>query len=239
MDDSRRRILRTCALAAAIAACLVLGSFAFLRQEQVPLLAGVDLGFHELGHLLTMFWAPQIVTAAAGSATQVAVPLGLAAYFHFSRRDLVGTALMLAWVGTSMAGAATYIADAPYQQLELLGGPGGHDWAYIFGPEGLNDLPASGPFSTAVWIAGAAVLVFAIGLCVYGIAREAVAWRRGGRELARLATLPRREPRNPVLTLEPAAGAETAIPATVPSPQGAALGALIAEERSGGPSRLS
>lgn len=238
MDDSRR-ILRICVLAAAVAACLALGSFAFLRQEQVPLLAGVDLGFHELGHLLTMFWAPRIVTAAAGSTTQVAVPLGLAAYFHFRRRDLVGTALTLAWAGTSMAGVATYIADAPYQQLDLLGGPGGHDWAFIFGPQGLNNLPASGPFSTAVWITGAAVLAFASGLCVYGIAQEVVAWRRSGRELARLATLLRREPRNPVLTLEPAADAGTAALHGAPSPQDAAIAALIAEERPGGPSRPS
>jgi hypothetical protein len=201
MEDTTRHRMRIAAYAAAFAACLVLGFFPFVRQESVPLLWGVDLGFHELGHMLTGFWAPRIVTAAAGSFAQVAVPLGLAAYFHLARKDRIGVALMLAWAGTSMANAAAYIADAPYQQLELLGGPGGHDWAFIFGPEGLNNLPASGPFSTAVWIVGAALLVFAAGLCAYGLAKEVRATFASAREAGRLATLPRREPRNPVLVL--------------------------------------
>jgi hypothetical protein len=206
MEDTTRHRLRIAAYATAFAACLVLGFFPFVRQESVPFLWGVDLGFHELGHLLTGFWAPRIVAAASGSFTQVAVPLGLAAYFHFARKDRVGVALMLAWAGTSMANAAAYIADAPYQQLELLGGPGGHDWAFIFGPEGFNNLPASGPFSTAVWIVGAVLLVFAAGLCAYGLAEEVRTRFASAREAGRLATLPHREPRNPVLVL---AGADS------------------------------
>jgi hypothetical protein len=233
MKDTTRRTLRISSYAAALAACLALGFFPFVRQESVPLLWGVDLGFHELGHMLTMFWAPQLVTALAGSGTQIAVPLGLAAYFHFARKERAATALMLAWAGTSMANAATYIADAPYQQLELLGGPGGHDWAFIFGPEGLNNLPASGPVSTAVWIAGAALLSFAAGMCAWGILRELVAWRHGTLEQARIATLPRREPRGPVLVLEAAAEP----PAL--SPQDAAVAALLAQERSGRGARPS
>jgi hypothetical protein len=224
MEDTSGRTRRISSYAAALTACLVLGVFPFLRQEPVPLLWAVDLGAHEFGHMLTMFWAPRIVAASAGSSVQVAVPLGLAAYFHFGRKDRVGLALMLAWAGTSMANVATYIADAPYQQLELLGGPGGHDWAFIFGPEGLNNLPASGPVSTAVWIAGAALLVCATGLCAHGIAGEIAAWRREHLERARIATLPRREPRNPVLVLESVEVAST--------PDDAAVAAVVAEERS-------
>jgi hypothetical protein len=52
--------------------------FAFVRQQRVPLLGLVDLGFHELGHLLT-YWLPQVITAMMGSAFQIAVPLGIAA----------------------------------------------------------------------------------------------------------------------------------------------------------------
>jgi hypothetical protein len=90
-----------------------------------------------------------------------------------------------------------------------------------------------------VWITGAIVLVFAAGLCVLGIVRESVAWRRSGRELERLAGLPRREPRNPVLVLEPSGGGETGAPSAALSPEDAALAALIAEERSGGLPRPS
>jgi hypothetical protein len=230
MKDTTRRTLRISSYAAALVACVVVGLFPFMRQEPVPLLWAADLGFHELGHMLTMFWAPQIVTASAGSAMQIAVPLGLAAYFLLVRRERIAFALMLAWAGTAMANVATYIADAPYQQLELLGGPGGHDWAFLFGPEVLNDLSASGPVSTAVWSGGAALVTLAAGLCAWGIAREISAWRRGSREQARLATLPRREPRNPVLVLE--SGHEA--PSPLPMHRETAVAALIAQERSAG-----
>src|SRR5213592_3143928 len=82
---------------AALGACLVLGWFAFVRSRNVPLLSLVDLGFHELGHLLT-YWLPDVVTAMMGSINQVLVPLGLATYFLF-RRDRLAGALCLAWAG--------------------------------------------------------------------------------------------------------------------------------------------
>ena len=47
-------------------ACLVLAWFPFVRDTRVPLLGLVDLGFHELGHLLT-YPLPDLWTAAMGS----------------------------------------------------------------------------------------------------------------------------------------------------------------------------
>ena len=210
MEITNRHPARIAMFGAALVACLAMGYFAFVRQEQVPLLWAADLGFHELGHMLTMFWAPRFVVAAAGSFMQVAVPLGLAGYFHRFRRDRVGVSLMLAWAGTSMANVAVYVADAPYQQLELLGGPGGHDWAYIFGPEALNNLAASGPFSTIVWICGAALLTVAVALCIHGIVAEIGMLRHEASQAARIETLPRHEPRNPVAVAHPRLGVGTA-----------------------------
>ena len=188
---------RIAALTVAAMACLTMGFFAFVRHEQVPLLWAADLGVHELGHMLAMSWAPPVVAAAAGSLAQVAVPLGLAAYFAIARKDRTGLSLTLAWAGTSMANVATYIADAPYRQLPLLGGPDGHDWAFIFGPAGFDDLRASEPLSTAVWIVGGSLVAVATGMCLYGIFREVAAQRAATREAARLSALPRHEPRNP------------------------------------------
>src|SRR5262245_13879054 len=67
---------------AALAWCAIAGWFAFVRGARVPVLWGVDLGFHELGHLV-MYILPinQVLTAAMGSIMQCAVPAGLAAYF--------------------------------------------------------------------------------------------------------------------------------------------------------------
>src|SRR5262249_3847651 len=130
------------AVAACIAAiaCLLIAWYPFLRHSSVPFLWYVDLGFHELGHMLTM-WAPRLIYFAMGSVAQVAVPLGLAAYFLGIRRDRVGGGLCMAWAGTSAANVAVYVADAPYQQLPLIGGI--HDWAYILGPQHLNKLGAA------------------------------------------------------------------------------------------------
>lgn len=114
----------------ALAWCAICGWFAFVRAGPVPLLWCVDLGFHELGHLV-MYILPinEVLTAAMGSITQCAVPLGLAVYFWVLRRDRVGAVVCLAWGATSLQDASVYIADAPYEKLTLIGGE--HDWAFV------------------------------------------------------------------------------------------------------------
>ncbi len=85
---SERRASRgIAACLAGIAACLVLGFFPFIRGTRVPILGQVDLGFHELGHMLT-YVLPDVATAAMGSVTQVAVPLGIGLYFLGQRWSL-------------------------------------------------------------------------------------------------------------------------------------------------------
>ena len=64
----------------------------------------------------------------------MALPLAIAAYFLLVRREIVSAMLCLAWAGTSAHDASAYIADAPYERLELIGGI--HDWAYALGPTG-------------------------------------------------------------------------------------------------------
>lgn len=110
------------------AAILVLAVLAH-RRDFVPVLALVDLGFHELGHLVS-FWLPDVATAAMGSVVQVAVPAGLAAYFGVWRREVPSATVMIAWAGSSARNVAVYIADAPVERLQLIGGD--HDWAFIF-----------------------------------------------------------------------------------------------------------
>ncbi len=154
---------------AGIAGCLLLAWFSIVRDLRVPLLGLVDLGFHELGHLLT-YPLPDVVTASMGSIAQVAVPLGLAAYFAFVRPDVVGSALCLAWAGTSARDAAVYIADAPYQRLELIGGE--HDWAFVLGPEHLDALDAAGTIAAMVRIAGTLLLLAGIAWCAWCVVRD-------------------------------------------------------------------
>lgn len=168
-------------LVAGAAVCCVLGWFAFVRGTAVPVLSLVDLGFHELGHLLT-YVLPDVVTAMMGSITQVAVPWGLAAYFFVVRGDFFGGVLCLAWAGTSAQNASVYVADAPWQELQLIGGY--HDWAFVLGPENFDALDRAADIAAVVKGAGLLMLLNALAICVVGLvlaARPSSAFRPGRR----------------------------------------------------------
>jgi hypothetical protein len=133
---------------AVVVACAVLGLLG-MRGERVPLLGLGDLGFHELGHLVCyVLPVGELVTAAAGSFAQVAVPVGLAVYFLVVRRDHGGAALCLAWAATSAQDVSRYIADAPYERLALLGGD--HDWAFFFSADGIDAMQRAAGVATVV-----------------------------------------------------------------------------------------
>ncbi len=146
-------------------ACAVIGYFPFVQQRRVPLLGGVDLGFHELGHMLTYVFA-DVVTALMGSVFQIVVPLGLAAYFGIRRRDFLGAGLCLAWAGASAADVAVYVADAPYERLPLIGGA--HDWAYLLGPSAFGNMEGAARIAGMVDVMGGLLILAGIALCFCG-----------------------------------------------------------------------
>jgi hypothetical protein len=146
---------RTWRHGAGLAICVLIGWVALVRGQPVPVLVLVNLGFHELGHLVT-YPFPDLFTALMGSVAQVAVPAGLALYFGWARRDLLGTGLCLAWSGAAAQEVGVYVADAPHQRLQLIGGE--HDWAFIL--RRLHALDAADE-TGAVVLAAAWVLVFA------------------------------------------------------------------------------
>ncbi len=152
--------------AAGLSACFFFGFFAFVRGTRVPLLGLVDLGFHEFGHMVT-YWLPEVVTASMGSITQVLVPVGLAVYFLWFRKDALGGGVCLAWAATSAQDASVYIADAPYQTLHLIGGT--HDWAFVLGPEHLNMLNSAHTIAAVVKGFGFLLLFAGIAVCIRGL----------------------------------------------------------------------
>jgi hypothetical protein len=81
----------------------------------------VNLGFHELGHLI-FYVVPvdSVITAAAGSANQCLVPIAFGAYFLTWRRERFAGAAGLAWAATNCQEAAVYIASSP-RRLEPAG----------------------------------------------------------------------------------------------------------------------
>ena len=70
---------------------------------------------------------------------------------------------------TNFQDASVYIADAPYQRLELIGGE--HDWAFVLGHEGLDRLHQAAQIASTVRGIGVLILIVAIGLGVSGLLR--------------------------------------------------------------------
>jgi hypothetical protein len=156
-----------------LAAVLVLVWLAFVRGGKVPVLGLVDLGFHELGHLVT-YPFPDLATAMAGSLFQILVPVGLACYFSSFRGERAAGALCLAWAATSVVDVAAYIADAPFEKLPLIGGQ--HDWAFALGPDGFDALDHAGDIAAVVRGFGWALAALAIGHCLVSLLSPA--WKR-------------------------------------------------------------
>jgi hypothetical protein len=155
----RRERGHAAAVAGAVAWCLLLGWVSYGRGAPVPLLSLVDLGFHELGHLVTYVFADTI-TAVMGSVAQVAVPLGLASYFAWIRSDRIATSVCLTWAATSARNVSEYIRDAPYERLDLIGGD--HDWAFLLA----GNLDRAAPLADLVSRFGFALLVGAFFLAL-------------------------------------------------------------------------
>lgn len=144
---------------------VLMGVNAFVRGVRVPLLGWIDLAVHEAGHVFAMP-LPDIGMAAMGSGLQVLMPLFLAAVFWARERDVLGTSLCLGWAGTSFQDASIYIADAPYQRLQLIGGE--HDWAWVLGPRGLDQVAVSDELARLAWSLGLGLWAVGLVLCLAG-----------------------------------------------------------------------
>lgn len=172
---------------AAAAGAGAISWFAFVAERPVPVVDWIDLGIHELGHLLT-FFLPRLLYFMAGSVAQVALPAACAVYFLVRQRDLAGAGFCMAWAGASAWDVSVYIADAPVQALPLVGG-GTHDWAYILGPEQLDALGRADAVAGFVSTTGMIVAIAGIGVALWpALAGTARRISRSRRPVARERT---------------------------------------------------
>lgn len=98
-------------------------------------LHGVNLVFHEAGHILFLPFGP-FLTALGGSLMQLLVPVVCLIALVRHDRDAFGGAVALWWTGENLLDLAPYVADARSLNLVLLGGftgreVEGHDWEAI------------------------------------------------------------------------------------------------------------
>lgn len=159
------------------AAAGTIGWVAFGAGKPVPALDLFDLGMHELGHLLAALM-PRMAMFLAGSVLQVAVPLALAGYFLFRRREWASAGFCAAWAGTSARDVAVYVADAPVQALPLIGG-GTHDWAYLLGPRGFDCIDRAGSIAGFVTGLGLMMVIAGVVICLWPLVSRLWATRLG------------------------------------------------------------
>lgn len=97
------------------------------------LFSGINLGIHELGHVL---FAPlgMFMGILGGSLVQCLAPIG-GMVSLYRQSDYFGMAICGGWLSTNLFGVATYMADAQAQLLPLVSPFSGHplhDWNYLF-----------------------------------------------------------------------------------------------------------
>lgn len=122
---------------AAYAAWLLLAAFA--DPDRTTLMAGIDLGLHEAGHLLARP-LPTAAMVAAGSLAQLVAPLAAGALLLRWQRDFTGAFFCLSWLGVNLCEVARYLADASAMALPLVSVGGGevmHDFNYLLDRCGL------------------------------------------------------------------------------------------------------
>lgn len=117
--------------------------------------------FHEMAHIFT-FFLPSILTAAAGSAIELFIPLFLIVTSLLTK-SYFSTLIGGWWLVLSTQSVADYVADARSQDLILFtpgGGVAVHDWNYILGQ--LNALEYDTLIATILRIFGITVYVITI-----------------------------------------------------------------------------
>ncbi|HQO37576.1 MAG TPA: hypothetical protein PLP56_00765 [Candidatus Omnitrophota bacterium] len=121
-------------------------AYAFMRHLHDPLYTSVigalNLGIHELGHLVFGFMG-EAMMIAGGTIAQLSVPV-FAVFNFYRQRDFFAIALSFGWLSTNFFNVAAYAADARRQALPLvgIGDSAYHDWEYMLGKTGLLECDA-------------------------------------------------------------------------------------------------
>jgi hypothetical protein len=121
-------------------------------------LHGVNLVFHEAGHVIFGFFG-EFIAVLGGSLNQVLIPL-IATIAFLRTRQPASAAVALFWTGQSVTDVAIYAADGRARALPLLAEGLVHDWNYILGRLGL--LGSAETVGRLMFAAGVLTMVAAI-----------------------------------------------------------------------------
>lgn len=126
---------------------------------------GVDLIFHEAGHMIFRIFGSELLMVMGGTIMQLLVPAVFTIYF-FTHGQRFSSAITGIWLSQSFFNVAVYERDAWAMELPLLGGGDViHDWNYI-----VTELNLIGQIKTLgniIYGTGVAVLILSIVVGVY------------------------------------------------------------------------
>ena len=125
------------------------------------ILGGLNLGIHELGHLVFSFLG-ETLTVAGGTLLQLLIPV-FGIFNFYRQRDFFSIALCFGWLSTNLFSVATYAADARRLELPLVTPFGGeeviHDWEFLLSKWNILE------YDTLIAQAFRATAVFSMILC--------------------------------------------------------------------------
>lgn len=125
----------------------------------------IILPIHESGHIVFMPFG-DLLHAAGGTIFQILFPVIFAGYF-LRRGERFAATVPLWFVGVSAIDVVPYIKDAPFGELELIGGE--HDWSFVLSE--LAQVHNAERIGDAVLHFGGLCLIVAFGLGLYWHAR--------------------------------------------------------------------
>lgn len=153
--------------------------------EPWSLFSGLTLGIHEMGHAFFFWTGHRMLTVAGGTVFQLLAPAGAAAYLGWKQRDPFGATVCLFWLGTALADAGVYAADARAQTLPLVSPFGdvdvdSHDWTVMLMKVGM--LSRDQEIGVALMTAGRVVMAASLlgGAWVLKVMARAGRERPGG-----------------------------------------------------------
>ena len=129
-------------------------------DDVLSFIHGIDLVFHEAGHVIFGFFG-EFIAVVGGSLMQVLIPVIATAAF-LRTRQWASAAVTLFWTGQSVTDVAIYAADGRARALPLLAEGLIHDWHYILGRLGL--LQSAEAVGRLIFVLGALTMLAALAL---------------------------------------------------------------------------
>lgn len=150
--------------AAVVVVAAIYGAIICADPSVFRFLDGVNLVFHEAGHVLFGL-SGEFVGAWGGTLMQLTIPAAVTVYFVYHRQRYAG-AITLFWSAQNLVSISVYIKDARARRLPLLGGEEViHDWSYILGR--LNLVQQDQVIGNSVYALGLLLYMVSIALGLY------------------------------------------------------------------------